>query len=477
MAPSLVYTTSRRIPRQGFAHEIRKAAALNSTDRPASAPDKTARRRKRAAYIIAAAIFAAIVLALVGRHLYYRSKINAELDAISKAGFPVTLQELSDYYPVPQGENAAEVYTEAFAKFTEKNSTNDLPVVGMGKLPSRNEPLPKQVQTAISAYLTSNAQALELLQKAATTEGCRFDVAFSAYPFRLPHLAQLRQAARLLELDALMKVEEGKADKAAAATAASFAAAHSLRNEPILISQLVRIAVDSISLSTLERVLSRTTLGDKQLTELSATVTSEEKSDGFKRGMVGERCEGDYMFLNLRTLSEEDAKVSALAFWFYKYSDEQAQDRIANIRFMAEVLGPADRKDRDIGDLLENIGKGILPGPNARLLIGMKAPALARACEEDLKNTARLRAARAGIAVERFRLANGRLPDSLEELVPKWLDAVPADPFDDKPIRYRKLDKGFVTYSIGPDLKDDGGKERNPIDSNAPYDITFIVAR
>ena len=73
--------------------------------------------------------------------------------------------------------------------------------------------------------------------------------------------------------------------------------------------------------------------------------------------------------------------------------------------------------------------------------------------------------------------ANGRLPDSLDELVPKWLDAVPTDPFDDKPIRYKKLAKGFVTYSVGPDLKDDGGKERNPKDSNAPYDITFIVAR
>jgi hypothetical protein len=107
----------------------------------------------------------------------------------------------------------------------------------------------------------------------------------------------------------------------------------------------------------------------------------------------------------------------------------------------------------------------------------MLVPALSRAYEEQLKMFARVRAARAGIAVERFRLANGRLPDSLDELPPKWLDTVPTDPFDDKPIRYKKLTQGFVTYSIGPDLKDDGGKERDPKNYSAPFDITFIVAR
>jgi len=74
-------------------------------------------------------------------------------------------------------------------------------------------------------------------------------------------------------------------------------------------------------------------------------------------------------------------------------------------------------------------------------------------------------------------MANGRLPDSLEELTPKWLDTVPADPFDDKPIRYKKLARGFVTYSVGPDEKDHGGIESDPKDSKAPHDITFIVAR
>ena len=51
-------------------------------------------------------------------------------------------------------------------------------------------------------------QAAELLHKAPEIEGCRFDVDWmQGFDMRLPHLANLRQAARLLELQALMKVE------------------------------------------------------------------------------------------------------------------------------------------------------------------------------------------------------------------------------------------------------------------------------
>jgi len=73
------------------------------------------------------------------------------------------------------------------------------------------------------------------------------------------------------------------------------------------------------------------------------------------------------------------------------------------------------------------------------------------------------------LAVERYRLANDALPDSLSTLVPKFLDAVPIDPFDGQPLRYKKLAKGCVVYSVGEDGKDDGGDEKK--------DITFTVER
>ena len=59
------------------------------------------------------------------------------------------------------------------------------------------------------------------------------------------------------------------------------------------------------------------------------------------------------------------------------------------------------------------------------------------------------------IALKRYKLKTGSLPKSLAELKPDYIDDVPADPFDGKPMRYNSDKK--VIYSIGDDLKDDGG--------------------
>ena len=58
--------------------------------------------------------------------------------------------------------------------------------------------------------------------------------------------------------------------------------------------------------------------------------------------------------------------------------------------------------------------------------------------------TARLLCAKASLAAERFRMANGHFPDSLDRLVPDWLADVPEDPFDGARLRYSQTDDGVV---------------------------------
>jgi hypothetical protein len=154
-----------------------------------------------------------------------------------------------------------------------------------------------------------------------------------------------------------------------------------------------------------------------------------------------------------------------------------AGDHLTYLKLMKQLVDVSAGPPKTMRERPPEIESECQNAPKLYFITHLLVPALGRVTAEELHSLARLRATRAGIAVERFRLANGRLPDSLDELVPKFLDAVPSDPFDDNPIRYKKLPKGFVTYSIGPDLKDDGGKERDAKHWNAGYDITFIVAQ
>jgi hypothetical protein len=64
----------------------------------------------------------------------------------------------------------------------------------------------------------------------------------------------------------------------------------------------------------------------------------------------------------------------------------------------------------------------------------------------------------AAIALKRYQLRHGRLPTSLDALVPQFLPAAPYDPMSGKSLCYRlKPDGSFLLYSVGEDGKDDGG--------------------
>lgn len=104
-------------------------------------------------------------------------------------------------------------------------------------------------------------------------------------------------------------------------------------------------------------------------------------------------------------------------------------------------------------------------------------PDVGREIARHIHYYALLRCAEVACAVERWRLVHAdALPPTLDALVPQFLAAVPEDPMDGKPLKFRPRPKGFVVYSIGEDGTDDGGTEFTPGKTN-PWDYTFVVER
>jgi hypothetical protein len=66
-------------------------------------------------------------------------------------------------------------------------------------------------------------------------------------------------------------------------------------------------------------------------------------------------------------------------------------------------------------------------------------------------------AVKTAIAIELYNKREGKFPDTLDQLLPTYLAAMPRDYFDGQPLRYAP-DKKWI-YSIGADFKDDGGSE------------------
>lgn len=59
------------------------------------------------------------------------------------------------------------------------------------------------------------------------------------------------------------------------------------------------------------------------------------------------------------------------------------------------------------------------------------------------------------LAIKAFKNDTKKYPATLDELVPKYLDVVPTDPFDGKQLKYSAEKK--IIYSIGVDKQDNGG--------------------
>jgi hypothetical protein len=426
-------------------------------------------------------LFLAGIGAFVLFRLRLKSKLQARIDAIRAAGYPVTCAELDKWYTIPENvENAAHTIIDAFWCYRESGETESLPIIGKAKLPGRIEPLPENMKTSITRYIADNNEALTLLHKAAAIEHCRYPIDLTpGFEVQLnQHLSRLRKCMMLLKLEAVLHAENGQSQSASRSVMSGFGLVRSLAKEPVFISQLVRIACHGIAISALERTINRTVLTSEQLVEFDSCLIKAEDHSALARAYVGDRCP----FLD--ALKKPDSLKSAITgnnmpitpfIEFYIAIGLADVDTMIYLDFVDEYIEitklPLNQRQK-ASDALE---AKLASMSNIHVLLKNHTPSLLRIIMIELRHIAGLRAARVGLAIERYRLTAGKLPDNLSELVPAYLESVPEDPFDGKQIRYRKLETGFVVYSICEDLSDDRGKEKTKESPN--WDMTFIVEK
>jgi hypothetical protein len=462
---------------------------VREIQRDISEPGRTVPRKKRKLKIshIFLLLFLVAAVAFTLFRLNLKKKLRARIEAIHTAGYPVTNEELDKWYSIPDDvDNAAYIILDAFDYYREPRDRKLLPVVGEAELPARTEPLPEEMGDLIAKYLSDNKQALELLHEASILEHGRYPIDLSIYSeISFSHLADIRRCAFLLELEAIYSAENNEQDMAVKSLKSIFGVARSLANEPMAVSQLVRIACQGLAVSSLEHVVNRTYLNDEQLAELYQVITGSQiqSISGMSRAFAGERCVFITVFVqrtseNFNTTSRVHNTPIIQLYKAVGLCDIDTMIYLDTIDEYVEVLKLPPYQQQKATNHIDSKIRGI---SKIHILLYNSIPAFSRIITINIRNIAGLRTAQAALAIQRYRLAKGELPDQLNDLVPNYLDAVPADPFDGKELRYRKLDRGFVVYSIGEDLRDDGGVEmpRNAKDRQSirNWDITFIVEK
>ena len=395
-------------------------------------------------------------------------------------GLPQTSAELNAWYvEPPAGQNAATFNLQGIKamQIDGADQIANLPILGKLPSPPPGIPLSLPVKSALTAFVQHNREALQFFAQGAQYEQSRYPIDLTQGPNTLlPHLFGIKRGMQMAEMAAILDAENKDEKPAADDVLLTLTLARSLKAEPVLISQLVRAAGVALAGAALEQVVNRTTLSPESLSELSKAFQSMEdydtRGEGFNRAMAGERA------IHLELLKNQDRLVQYLST--ASATDVPEGQRHRMIEYLKQARSLKEEQDyfestfqqllsarqEAFPDRLktdELIRQRATKATGQGLLLnGSYWGGFARAASREASCLANLRLALTAVALEQFRAAhNNRYPTALSELTPNYLDAPLMDPFDGRPLRYRKQGAGYVLYSIGYDLKDNGGKRMN----------------
>ena len=440
---------------------IRRSAARTADAANCRATDWS-RRQMGIALLVACALFAMTWWNLDAAVKVQLSAIRAEAGALALSAAPARLSDR---------ENAALIYERAFEL--------DGPAQNRPKEWSDWEDAVTEksdfdfTDEKLAAYLAEKQPVIRLLREAAALEGCFFDRDYARprVDMLLDDVHQLRSAARLLAVDARHQAAMGHAGAAFDDINAMYGIARHVAVDAILISLLVSQAIDANASATLEQVLAEANAGPDELARIQF-----DESVSYRHALV-------------RSLRMEEA------FGLSVFTSFDNANSMVDMNLLAAVSGnpgsaPAISESPLTGLAVSGMRVFLLPaevdayrkfmhqarafaakpypwradarqrlaeqteGANG-ILVRLLVPALEHAADAAQRADARRSLVRAAIAAYRYRADEGAYPERLSDLVPKYLDAVPLDPYVGKPIRYRREQQGAVIYSVGPNLIDD----------------------
>jgi hypothetical protein len=270
---------------------------------------------------------------------------------------------------------------------------------------------------------------------------------------------------QFLRLDALYSAHEH--DGAAAdILRASINNARSLGDEPAILGFAVYARCIERTHIALMDVLGRSTLTPTELKTLQDALQSEIVEPRFARAVRRERA---YIIEMDRAIREGRLTADAMfrRGWRRLLPDwllgpRPPENRAHMLRIMSEAVDASRLPVEQQLDAMRQITEARKhQDPSTERLMQWLRGAVV---DDQMSCQADLRTAVLALAAERYRIAEGTWPKSAEFLMQaKYLKAVPLDPCDGRPVRYRRLLDGVIFYSIGPDRVDNGGAQGTDI--------------
>jgi len=284
----------------------------------------------------------------------------------------------------------------------------------------------------------------------------------------MPWLAVEKRWIQFVQLRTLAELQAGQGQASLDDVKLSLRLTDTLRDQPFLISHLVRIAMIDYIMQPIYEGIAQHRWNDAQLADLEVALGSEDLLADFQRAMRGERTCALFYFETLRRTREAESYVSANEIvtnsfrWVpsaYFYQNELAEARM----YDQFILPLADLTNRTISFSTYRAGEQYLHQATNhyspyRIQASMTLSSVSKSIMLFAWNQTHMDLVRVACALERHRLAHGEYPETLDALAPGLIQSMPHDIINGQPLHYRRTnDGGYVLYSVGWNETDDGG--------------------
>ena len=368
--------------------------------------------------------------------------LESRLEAIRDAGNPLCLADLARE-PLSPEENAAVYYRRA--KKDVQAISQELEAVrasdGWRDGPVSLENL-QTVERAMSAY----PDVISLVQKAADCSDyyseTDYGVTFAEFVSSgLDEVQSNRAVARYLRDRSLMLTAKGDRDEALGTSILGLQLARHLDREPSLVAHLVAIAIRGTGITTANRVLRSGPVADSTRDALDAELARHDLTESYRQALITERALGLTAFndMNLGRIWPYRGFWNNATVYYLDVMDSQLALASEPYHQVLQAGPPTVRR----------------PVSPWAVLTDLVLPAIHAAREATERTRATMRCLRTVNAVTRLEQQGVDVTGFIDLKLP---EEETIDPFSGKPLAMKKLPDGWVIYSVGKDLKDDGGK-------------------
>jgi len=366
-------------------------------------------------------------------------RVESKLAAIRDNHQPVVLADL-ERQSIPPDKNAITYLRRARegveALQAEWQPLYDNPVVAT--LLSENHPNDQSLQV-IAASFAAYPSVIPLLEKAARCPDydSQLDCSVTSNEFLqnlMKHVQFQRQVARTLRFWALLQAARGNPDSSIDACTWMLRLARHFDSDPMIVARFVGIACRSLAIETANSILQCYTTSAATRAALRDELQMHESNDPFKHTLVTERAFG------ITYLQELPGQVSFTASLTEGYLDV-LETQIAHAN---SVYGDKTAE--------EATSQAFHSASTFGLLL---MPAIQAWRDAEFRARAEARCLLVLLALQEHPKTGDETALQMESL---GLPAqVTADPFDDGRLHVKKVAGGWLVYSVGKDLKDDGG--------------------